>query len=117
MKFYTVINQITITEQKIPEVMCTMQYKAIPSFPLKCKILCNGFLWFHFIIIIKETVYEIVIFIYTAQIQRTFSNAPYNSKFFTFTILYNSQIKSNQTLVFGQRGKPEYPEKKPLGAE
>ena len=56
----------------------------------------------------------IIIFIYTAQIQRTFSNAPYNSK--SFTVLKSNlqlfhQIKSNQMLVFEGRGKPEYPEK------
>ena len=46
----------------------------------------------------------IIIFIYTAHIQRTFSNAPYNSKSITilksnlqiFTILSSNQIKSNQ---------------------
>ena len=31
----------------------------------------------------------------------------YNSKFFTIL----NQTKSNQMLVFGERGKPEYPEK------
>ena len=41
-----------------------------------------------------------MIFIYTAQIQRKFSNAPYNSKFFTILksnlkVFNNSQMKSN----------------------
>ena len=56
----------------------------------------------------------IIIFIYTAQIQRTFSNAPYNSKSFTIlksNLQFFHQIKSNQMLVFEERGKPEYPEK------
>ena len=63
---------------------------------------------------------DIIIFIYTAQIQSKFSNAPYNSKSLQFLILCNSQIKFtilhnsqiNQMLVFGERGKPEYPKKK-----
>ena len=56
----------------------------------------------------------IIIFIYTAQIQRTFSNAPYSSKSFTIlksNLQFFHQIKSNQMLVFEERGKPAYPEK------
>ena len=55
-----------------------------------------------------------MIFIYTAKIQRKFSNAPYNSEFFTIIKLklqFFTMPKSNQMLVFEERGKPEYPEK------
>ena len=40
------------------------------------------------------------------QMRLTIRNL-YNSKFFTIL----NQTKSNQMLVFGERGKPEYPEK------
>ena len=53
------------------------------------------------------------IFIYTAQIQRKFSDAPYKERFAILNSLqFLNQIKSNQMLVFGERGKPEYPEKR-----
>ena len=42
------------------------------------------------------------------------SNAPYNNKLYNsklFTILFSNQTKSNQMLVFEERGKPEYLEK------
>ena len=57
-----------------------------------CFFLWNGIIDFHNNIII-------IIFIYTAQIQRTFSNAPYNSKSFTIlksNLQFFHQIKSNQ---------------------
>ena len=64
----------------------------------------------------------IMIFIYTTQIQRKFSNAPYNSKSLQLFLnqIYNSlqfpnQIKSN--VGFWGEGKTGVPGEKPLGAE
>ena len=51
-----------------------------------------------------------ILFIYAAQIQRMFSNAPYNNILNPLQFsnqIYNSFIKSNQMLVFEERGKPE----------
>ena len=33
------------------------------------------------------------------------------------SLQFSHQVKSNQMLVFAERGKPEYPEKNPFGAE